>query len=49
LRIREVPVSYRPRSRAEGKKLYWMDGVISLWVLVKYRFFSRWSWIGSRL
>lgn len=41
LRIREVPVSYRPRSRAEGKKLYWMDGVISLWVLVKYRFFSR--------
>lgn len=40
LRIKEVPVAYTPRSKAEGKKLYWADGFISLWVLVKYRFFS---------
>jgi len=39
-RITEVPVEYNPRSKAEGKKLYWGDGIISLWVLLKYRFFS---------
>lgn len=37
-RIVEVPISYEPRGRDEGKKLYWGDGFISLWVLVKYRF-----------
>ncbi len=36
-RIQEVPVEYTPRSHDEGKKLYWGDGFISLWVLVKYR------------
>ncbi len=40
LRIKEVPVTYVPRSKAEGKKLYWADGLISLWVLFRYRFFS---------
>lgn len=35
--IVEVPITYHPRSRDEGKKLYWADGFISLWVLVKYR------------
>lgn len=40
LRIIEVPISYTPRTKAEGKKLYWGDGFISLWVLFKYRFFS---------
>lgn len=40
VRIREVPVAYTPRSKAEGKKLYWGDGFISLWVLLRYRFFS---------
>jgi glycosyltransferase involved in cell wall biosynthesis len=38
--IREVPVSYVPRSKAEGKKLYWADGFVSLWVLLRYRFFA---------
>jgi glycosyltransferase involved in cell wall biosynthesis len=37
-RIVEVPVRYIPRTHQEGKKLYWMDGFISLWVLFKYRF-----------
>ncbi len=40
VRICEVPVAYTPRSKAEGKKLYWADGFISLWVLFRYRFFS---------
>lgn len=40
LRIVEVPVDYEPRGHSEGKKLYWADGFISLWVLFKYRFLS---------
>ncbi len=36
-RITEVPVDYFPRSHAEGKKLYWADGFVSLWVLIRYR------------
>jgi glycosyltransferase involved in cell wall biosynthesis len=31
-RISEVPVSYHPRKRDEGKKINWMDGVKALWV-----------------
>jgi len=36
--IYEVPISYRPRSVAEGKKVRWTDGVIAVWTLLKYRF-----------
>ncbi|MBX7246174.1 MAG: glycosyltransferase family 2 protein [Candidatus Sumerlaeaceae bacterium] len=36
-KIVEVPISYTPRGREDGKKLYWLDGFVSLWVLVKYR------------
>lgn len=36
-RITEVPVDYFPRTHDEGKKLYWGDGFIALWVLVHYR------------
>jgi len=36
--ICEVPISYRPRSVAEGKKVRWTDGVIAIWTLIKYRF-----------
>lgn len=36
--IREVPISYKPRSRAEGKKIKWQDGVVALRVLLRYRF-----------
>ncbi|MBN1867305.1 glycosyltransferase family 2 protein [Candidatus Sumerlaeota bacterium] len=36
--IREIPIAYIPRGRAEGKKIYWADGFLSLWTLVKYRF-----------
>jgi dolichol-phosphate mannosyltransferase len=36
--IVEVPVSYRPRSAAEGKKIRWTDGVAAAFTLVRWRF-----------
>ena len=35
--IVERPVRFEPRSRAQGKKIGWRDGVRALLVLVKYR------------
>ncbi|MBI3895078.1 MAG: glycosyltransferase family 2 protein [Acidobacteria bacterium] len=35
--IREVPVRYRSRTAAQGKKIRWHDGLQALWVLMKYR------------
>lgn len=35
--IREVPVSYRPRSRNEGKKIRFADGVAAVLSLIKWR------------
>ena len=35
--IREVPISYAPRSCREGKKIKWQDGVIAVGVLLRYR------------
>ena len=37
LRPYEVPISYRARSREDGKKLTWKDGVEALWILLKIR------------
>lgn len=34
----EVPISYRARSREEGKKLTWRDGVEAVWILARIRF-----------
>jgi glycosyltransferase involved in cell wall biosynthesis len=36
LRIYEVPVSYRGRTYAEGKKIGWKDGARAIWCIVKY-------------
>jgi len=36
--IYEVPISYKPRNKEEGKKINWKDGLIALWTLLKYRF-----------
>jgi glycosyltransferase involved in cell wall biosynthesis len=38
LPIVQAPVSYRPRSWADGKKIRWCDGLIAAWFLVKCRF-----------
>ena len=40
-KIHEVPVSYHPRSREQGKKLRYSDGWIAIWTLVRLRFASR--------
>jgi len=37
IRPYEVPISYRARSRDEGKKITWKDGVEALWILVRER------------
>jgi glycosyltransferase involved in cell wall biosynthesis len=37
-RIHELPVRFEPRSRAQGKKIGWRDGVRALEVLFKERF-----------
>jgi glycosyltransferase involved in cell wall biosynthesis len=39
-RIYEVPISYRARTREEGKKLRWTDGVMALWILARVRLFG---------
>lgn len=36
--ILEVPITYRPRTKFEGKKIKWKDGMKALWTLLKYRF-----------
>ena len=33
----EVPISYKARSREEGKKLTWKDGVEAIWILARMR------------
>ncbi len=33
----EVPISYRARTREEGKKITWWDGVEALWILARER------------
>ena len=37
IRPYEVPISYRARSREEGKKITWRDGVEALWILFRER------------
>jgi glycosyltransferase involved in cell wall biosynthesis len=36
-RVYEVPISYHARSRQEGKKITWRDGVQALWILGRER------------
>lgn len=35
--IREVPIEYRARTRAEGKKVMWTDGLAAVRTLLAYR------------
>jgi len=39
-RVKEVPISYKPRSFSEGKKIRWIDGVLAIFYLIKFRFFD---------
>ncbi|MDT7573205.1 MAG: hypothetical protein QOE05_3379 [Actinomycetota bacterium] len=36
-RPHEVPISYKARTREEGKKLTWKDGVEAIWILARER------------
>ena len=36
--IREIAVSYQPRTRAEGKTIDWRDGIRALMTLLRWRF-----------
>ena len=40
INIQEVPISYYPRSKLEGKKISWKDGLLAIWTLIKYKFFN---------
>jgi glycosyltransferase involved in cell wall biosynthesis len=35
-RIFEVPITYRGRTYAEGKKIGWRDGVAAIWAILRY-------------
>ena len=37
VRIYEVGIRYAGRTYAEGKKIGWKDGVLTLWCIIKYR------------
>jgi glycosyltransferase involved in cell wall biosynthesis len=37
-RVYEIPITYDGRGYEDGKKITWRDGVVALWVLLKYRF-----------
>jgi glycosyltransferase involved in cell wall biosynthesis len=37
-RVYEIPITYDGRGYDEGKKITWRDGVVAVWVMLKYRF-----------
>lgn len=37
INIKEVPITYHPRSKEEGKKIRTIDGLIAAWTLIKFR------------
>lgn len=41
MQIKDVPISYEPRTYSEGKKIRWKDGIQALLSIIKYRFQRR--------
>jgi dolichol-phosphate mannosyltransferase len=37
-KIKEIPITYTPRSKAAGKKIRWTDAPDAFWTLFKHRF-----------
>lgn len=37
IRIYEIPIITHPRTYKEGKKINWIDGLIAIWTILKYR------------
>lgn len=46
-KIAEVPISYKPRSAGEGKKIRHADGWLAIWTLLRHRFTRRAGWMRS--
>lgn len=40
LKIKEVPISYSARDKAEGKKINWKDGIRVMYCVIRYRLFD---------
>ena len=40
IKIKEVPVSYNPRTKLEGKKIRWHHGLDLVFTIIKYRFLN---------
>ncbi len=38
IKIKEIPISYNPRSIEEGKKINWKDGLQAIWTLIYWKF-----------
>lgn len=36
VRVKEVPISYHPRTNAEGKKIGFRDGLRAIYCILKY-------------
>jgi len=41
IKIYEVPISYHPRHKQEGKKINWKDGLQAIYTLIYWRFKSK--------
>lgn len=39
-RVYEVPISYSGRDYSEGKKITWKDGIVAVFTIFRFRFFS---------
>lgn len=39
LKIKEIPIDYKARTREEGKKIRWSTALQMYWPILKYRFF----------
>jgi glycosyltransferase involved in cell wall biosynthesis len=39
-RVHELPISYFPRTKLQGKKIGWRDGVAALWHLLRFNTFT---------
>lgn len=37
IQIIEVPINVKPRTYKEGKKIGFLDGILAIWALIKYR------------
>jgi len=35
-RVAEVPIGYKGRTYAEGKKIHWRDGFLAMWYIMRY-------------